>query len=352
MRRDPVRFDVFSALAHYTAKHHLSIRDDKTISQFLDAIRGTTTDSLSNDAFVYGFRVQSMFETVIASLGKIQLLKQEDSGTAYHASNVDLAIPDYRIVLDRGVQLLVEVKSFSQKTGTEPYIEDAAYLRSLDAYAKLTQAELLIALYWHRWNLWTLVPPSTFASSGTKAQLGLPEALAANRMGLLGDKMVGTRPPLRLRMEVDELRRDGEERLCSIKSVTIYSEDRLLKDPVERRIATFLILNGSWHETTELQKNDDGEDSVLELSYAPYEDDGTQSKQGFVLMGSLSSMISTFFRRGTVDEGDSVKGFNVDFSPGEFGQLIPNDYKFGEAALPLFLLTVVTGDTPGRQAPP
>jgi hypothetical protein len=73
MRRDPVRFDVFAALAHYTSKHRLSIRDDNTVSKFLDEVRGTTTGSLSNDAFVYGFRVQAMFETVVASLGKVQL---------------------------------------------------------------------------------------------------------------------------------------------------------------------------------------------------------------------------------------------------------------------------------------
>jgi hypothetical protein len=83
MKRDPMRFDVFGALAHFASKHRLSIRDDESVTRFLDAVQGTTTGSLKNDAFVYGFRVQAMFETVVASLGKVKLLKQEDAGTAY-----------------------------------------------------------------------------------------------------------------------------------------------------------------------------------------------------------------------------------------------------------------------------
>jgi hypothetical protein len=122
IKRDPMRFDVFSALAYYASKHRLSIRDNQSVTKFLDAIRGTTRGSLDNDAFVYGFRIQSMFETVVASLGNVKLLKQEDAGSGYYASNVDLALPDYRIVLKDDAQLLVEVKNFSQITGTQPYV--------------------------------------------------------------------------------------------------------------------------------------------------------------------------------------------------------------------------------------
>jgi hypothetical protein len=34
MKRDPVRFDVFAALAHYASKHRLSIRDDQSVTKF------------------------------------------------------------------------------------------------------------------------------------------------------------------------------------------------------------------------------------------------------------------------------------------------------------------------------
>jgi len=340
-----MRFDVFAALAHYTSKQRLSIRDDKTVSKFVDEVRGTTAGSLKNDAFVYGFRVQAMFETVVASLGKVQLLKQEDAGSAYYAGDVDLAIPDYRVVLNDGTQLLVEVKNFAQTTGREPYVEDAAYLKRLNAYAAMTGATLLIAVYWHGWNIWTLVPPASFVGTGRKVRLALGEAMAANQMSLLGDMMIGTKWPLRLRMEVDNVHRNGDERTCRISRVTLHSEDRPLDDPIQRRIATFLIFNGSWQETTRFDDDpNDPSRGVIELSYAPEPDRRTQAEEAVELMGSLSSMISTFFRRETLDEEDDVKAFHVDFSPGEFGKLIPDDYPFGSAALPLLLVTLEAQD--------
>jgi len=353
MKRDPVRFDVFAALAHYASKHRLSIRDDQSVTKFLDAIRGTTRGSLNNEAFIYGFRVQSMFETVVASLGNVKLLKQEDAGNAYYAGNVDLALPDYRIVLKDGTQLLIEVKNFSQTTGTQPYVDATDYLHRLEAYAAVTQSELLVAVFWHRWNMWTLVPPNAFVTTGRRARLELPAAILANQMGRLGDKMIGTRWPLRLRLEVDEREREGKERRCLIRNATLHSEDRILVDPVERRIAMFLILNGSWDETTVMEEQE-AKTSVIEMQYAPAEDTGNQREHGFEFVGSMSAMISNFFRQGTIDDGDEVKGFHVDFNPGEFGQLIPDDYKFGETALPLWVLTI-QGNVPNHslaQAPP
>jgi hypothetical protein len=64
----------------------------------LDAVRNAAAASLDNDAFVYGFRVQSMFETVVASPGQVKLLKQEDADSAYYSSDADLVLPDFRMV--------------------------------------------------------------------------------------------------------------------------------------------------------------------------------------------------------------------------------------------------------------
>jgi len=100
---------------------------------------------------------------------------------------------------------------------------------------------------------------------------------------------------------------EGSARQCRIKNVTVHSEDRLLEDAVERRIAIFLILNGSCEETTLLEASSDASTGVIEMQYAPDKNRETrQREQGFELMGTLSSMISTFFRRETVDEAHSV----------------------------------------------
>lgn len=141
IRRDPVRFDVFTALAQFSSRHGLAIRDSNTVPQFLDAVRDATADSLDNDAFVYGFRVQSMFETVVASLGLVQLLKQEDAGSAYYSSDADPIFPDFRIVVGEA-HLLVEVKNFNQTTGTEAFTQKVAYLEKLKASHRRIQIHI------------------------------------------------------------------------------------------------------------------------------------------------------------------------------------------------------------------
>lgn len=337
IRRDPVRFDVFAALAHHSFQHGLSIRHNGTVTGFVNAVRDTTLGSLSNDAFVFGFRTQAMFETVIASLGKVQLLKQEDAGAGYYGGDADLAVPDHRIVLNNGTQLLVEVKNFHQAGGTDFYVEEFEYLRRLDAYATMTRSELLIAVYWSGWNIWTLVPSAAFTVDGKKATLELEAAFKQNQMSRIGDQMIGTRWPLRIRLEVEELGNRGAERQLLIRDTLLYSEDRILTDPVTKRLAMFLMLNGGWHEDTVLI-HAESKLTAIEFHYAPEEQARTQAEQGFDIVGSMSSMISRFFREATVVE-DEVARLQVDFTPGEFGQLVPEDYDFKGHGLPLWQFT-------------
>src|SRR5258708_13520035 len=100
-----------------------------------------------------------MFEGLVVGLGQVKMIKQEDAGSAY-ADNQELKIPDFRIVLADGSRLLVEVKNFYQKDGSEEFSLSEKYLAGLQRYADLDHSLLAVATYWVRWNIWTLLPSS------------------------------------------------------------------------------------------------------------------------------------------------------------------------------------------------
>jgi hypothetical protein len=137
---------------------------------------------------------------VVGSLGKILLLRQEDQGEIFYATEQELAVPDFRIVLMDRTQLLVEVKNHYQDRPEEPHVERWDYLEKLRTYSELMRCEIVIATYWVRYNVWTLVPLSAFERDGDKAALGFGRAMAANEMSRVGDLLIGTRWPLGIRL--------------------------------------------------------------------------------------------------------------------------------------------------------
>jgi hypothetical protein len=63
--------------------------------------------------------------------------------------------------------LLVEVKNFHQKKPYDPYRMRGADLDALQRYADMVGGALMIAIYWTRWNIWTLTDSSRMAQSNT-----------------------------------------------------------------------------------------------------------------------------------------------------------------------------------------
>jgi len=74
----------------------------------------------------------------------------------------------------------------------------AAYLASLQAYADAVGVPLRLALYWSRWNLWTVIAPEGFRRSDGGLRVTMMEAVMANEFGRLGDVSIFTKAPLRL----------------------------------------------------------------------------------------------------------------------------------------------------------
>ena len=331
--RNPIRFDVFNAFAEFGRLEKVSLRDPVAATDgFVEHMRASVRRSISNEAMLHGVRTESMFEALVVSLGTIQLLKQEDSGEVY-ASDEALKVPDLKMILSDGSQIMVEVKNFYQANDATRLFElDNEYLQGLDRYSKMMGCDLFLAIYWAKWNLWTLVPPEAFEMQGRKKMIDLPSAMKANNMVIVGDYGIGTKFPLVLLMHADKTKprsigpdQTGE---FTISDVEIYCAGRLITDPVETRIASYLMFYGKWEYESEPKLVGD-EIEAVEHRWTPPED----HQQGFEIVGWLSEMFSTFYRFATQDDGRLAR-LKLDLTTGFLGRLIPEDFK--GANLPLW----------------
>jgi hypothetical protein len=98
------------------------------------------------------------------------------------------------------------VKHFHQGgTPARPFPVTRSYLAELRAYGELVGCPVKLAVYWEKWNLWTLVPLSA-CERGGRTSLSMDRAFQANEMGILGDLHTSTRFPLRCRLIADPAR--------------------------------------------------------------------------------------------------------------------------------------------------
>jgi hypothetical protein len=334
--RDPIRFDVINAFAEFGRGEKISLRTPAAADSFVERARISIDRSLSNDAFLQGLRTELMFESLVASLGAVEILKTEDSGEIC-VSDETLRVPDFRLVLADGSQMLVEVKNFYQKQDPRRcYGLDAQYLQGLVRYSKMMNCKLLLAIYWAKWNIWTLVPPEAFKNQNEKPTLDMLEAVKSSHMASVGDYSIATRFPLSLLMYADTskprfVEPDGTGTF-TIANVEVYCAGELIVDPVERRIATNLMFYGKWVYEIE-PRIVENEIVAVEHRWVPEVDHA----QGFEIVGSLSEMFSTFYKFATQDEGQMGK-LRLDITPGSWGSLIPEGHK-GQT-LPLWRFTL------------
>jgi hypothetical protein len=229
------------------------------------------------------------------------------------------------------------VKHFHQGgTPTKAFSISRSYLAGLHAYEELVACPVKLAVYWERWNLWTLVPLSTCAAKG-RPSLSLDRAVQANEMVMLGDLHVATRFPLRFRLVADPMRprrlRDDGEMAFTIGGVELHCGDRRLTGKREQSLAMWFMLYGDWEEEATVQISD-GELVGVDFIRTPQED----HHQGFEFVGTLSSLFSSMYLSSTSD-ADRVTRLGVNVVSGSLGSLIPDDYTSGD--LPLWRLQQV-----------
>jgi hypothetical protein len=329
-----MKFEPIQAFAVFGASHRLSLQDPDATENYIAAVRQSLSQALEEDHLMHGLRTQALFEALVASLGRAALVKREDTGDIY-VDDDRLRIPDLRLILSDKSHLMVEVKNYHQKRSSpfKSYKMRSADLDGHRRYADLMQADLKVAVYWSQWNIWTLSSPVVFKHVGNNSVLSFEDAAMANEMALVGDKMIGTTSPLVWRVVADRSKPRSIDTISrtvnfTIGDVKLLCQDREITRKVERNIAWFFLMYGDWRQEEPEPMITDGLLEHIDFVANPDEESG----QGFDLIGSLSSMFSSFYLQTTSDE-KRVKRLLVPASD-SWGKLIPDNYKGG--ALPIW----------------
>jgi hypothetical protein len=342
IKRDSERFDVFELFERISRKRSLDLRDPLSHNSFIDAVSKGFAASKSSPITLHGKRIESMFEHVVAGLGKAVLIKREDSGDVC-TIHENVQPPDFRIVLDGGLDVFVEVKNH-HKAGVNTRLSfSKTYLSSLQTYAKIFNRELYIAIFWSRWKTWTLVRPDQLAGS-ERPSISFDEAIVKNNMSLLGDMVVGTTPPLSLRLVADtqsarEIDNHGE---CTfrIAGMEVLCNGVQLEKALEKNLALYFILYSTWQVNEPEAKLENGHLSCIEYTSQPIH---SEEGQGFQTLGTLSGMISRHYNLLTSDL-ETVAKLSPASEPGILEVAIPRDYE--AEGLPLWLFIISPREEP------
>ena len=327
LKRNPAKFETLALFSALARDQEYSFKDKETSRKFINKLGTEFFRAKSRPTILHGFRTQAMFECLIASLGKCAVLKQEDSGEIY-ATDTSLKAPDLRLVLDDGQEFFVEVKNYYQSDPMASYTFKPRYLNGLRQYAKLFNRDLKIAIYWAKWNTWTLVPEAKIKSGGVSFSISMHEAKMANEMSTLGDYMVGTKTPLAIKLFADRnkprfVSDDGKVHFITGK-IELYCGDTRIDDSFEKKLAFYLMLFGNWPSEGPIYESEANNKPVaIEYRSQPNK---TMPKQGFEIVGDLSSMFSTYYNMITAPDGD-VEKISPKQAPSSMGIIIPRDYK-------------------------
>jgi hypothetical protein len=324
--RKSEKFAIIDLIKSIGREQGFALGDVATEKHFTKRISELFNQEKSNPLTLHGCRIESMFGYVAGSLGKCILIKQEDAGEIY-ALHPDIKPPDYRLILENNAEFFVEVKNCHKRAPSSCCSFKKSYIEELLKYVRLFNLDLKIAIYWSRWNIWTLVPVNKLPVRKEKYSINMLEAAKVNEMYILGDVMVGTIAPLTLKTFTDPKKPRSIDKTgmtkFTIGGVEIYCAEKLIKDKHEQKIAFYLMLFGDWI-MEERQVNVISNELVdIKLSLLPEE---PVPGQGFDIIGSLSGMISRQYNTLTTSERD-VKLLSPSAEPGSLGVVIPPDYK-------------------------
>ncbi|MTJ82852.1 MAG: hypothetical protein F8N37_17845 [Telmatospirillum sp.] len=332
-------FDILQEYAKFGRDQHVSLQDPETATAFIAHVQDSIHRALSDAGLLHGQRVEAMFQSLLVSLSGFTLLKVEDGGPVF-SDGPKLRAPDLRVVLKDGRHWLIEVKNvYAEDPSLESQAKElfnAAYYRSLADYAKATRAELKVAIFWARWQIWTLVSPDRLLGPGGEFQIDMGTAMKVNEMAALGDRTIATQAPLTLRLVGDpeyggQIGQDGVAPFRT-EEVQIFAAGQQLTDPVEREIASVLMMYGEWEVEQENEVEGD-QLKALVFVWSPAE----QSDLGFDTIGNLSRMFARYYAGHTVEDKAIVQ-LHAPIRPNWFAPLLKWNAKGSKLPLWQFIL--------------
>lgn len=323
--RDLEKYDVFDLFSAMAAKHGYKLDSPLSQDDFVERIKTSLEKNLNNDITIFGKRVETIFAYVIGALGYTALLKQEDTGSLYSIDN-EIILPDYKLVLKNGNQLLIEVKNFHNLDPMASFSIKQDYFLKLKKYSDLCKVNLMFAIYFSLWNQWVLLPIEAFDNNNSLYSINFATAMAKSEMSIIGDKAIGTLPDLELHILSDEeeaykIQNDGQPFL-TVKKILIYCAGIEVINPIEKEIAFYLIRFGDWieKEIEEIFIND--RFLGMKFIYTPQ----NRTEENFAIIGRLSSMVTNMFKEQTIEDG-KITAVDSSLDPEQFKVFIPDNYK-------------------------
>lgn len=333
----PKPFDLFAEFAKFGVQEKISLRDPNAAPAFVAHVEESVGRALADPALVHGQRAEAMFEAMLVSLGDYSLLKPEDVGRIYPDDS--FCVPDFRVVLADGTQWLIEVKNvyIDDPAQQERQLMTQAYREKLESYAAATGGEFKLAVFWAKWAFWTLVSPVKLVDGNGDLTLNMQRAMMANELGMLGDRTIGTRPPLRFRLLADPektspVASDGTVNV-TIGGVKLFCGDDEILDPIEQEIAWMFMQHGQWEETGPRAELDGNSLKAIEFQWEPAQ----RQNDGFEMVGTLSRMFARYYAEMTVNDREVVQ-VRAPLRPGWFAPLVSPDYESKTLPLWRFIL--------------
>ena len=327
-------FNLLAELARFSRECNISLRDPETASAFLRHANDEVRRALDDPLLLHGHRTEAMFEALVVSLGQFQLLNGEDAGRCFPEARY--AVPDFRIVLPNGAHWLVEVKNVYERDPSRQKrrLLSQSYMKRLASYAAATGAELKIAVFWARWSIWTLVSPDRLLGGDGGLDLDMHTAIHVNELAHLGDRTIGTRPPLRLRVVMDPRRSsaiDAEGNVsATIGGTALFCGEEEVTDSTEQKIMWVFMQYGDWQEEGSPEPIVDGDRLLaVDFRWNPVE----RTNQGFEMIGTLSNMFARYYAQHTTDSG-GVTQLRAPLRPNWFKPLL--SMRGGSRSLPLW----------------
>lgn len=333
------------------------LRDPARLDDFLTRMRTSVIDSLASDGRLHGLRAEALFRATSVALGKVQLLVDEDAGDVYFDDSKGIVVPpDFRVVDREGEQLLVEVKTVPPKRALKTYEMRERDVAARERYAEMTSVPLSFAFYWAGWNQWTLVPSDSLERVGARRRISFGQAMKANEMFRLGDAQIMSSPPITLTLELEPLGAVPEPPSTTearIVGARMRAAGGVLEDELESNIAWTLLRYGTWEVEEEQRSRESGPGWHIDFVARPRLEEARElaERQGFIGIGTLSSIYSSVFHEATLNGEKVIEQLGHEPAPGMIGSLIPDDYwDRPSRRLPLWRMDVQPASRPGSSS--
>ena len=293
LQRNIEKYEIYELFYSIAEKNGLKNLDNANIDIIFEIIKKSLC-SIKSPTLLYGKQTERMFANIVSCLPNCLLVKQEDKGELL-SKNKNVKIPDYKIITTND-KIFVEVKNYYSTNSNKPFKIKNDELSKLIEYSNLMGEKLYIAVYWSCQNIWTLLLPNDFIKNKKFSMISFAEAYRLNKMSLLGDYIIGTTPPLEMKIFIEESvsKHNSFNTLAgTIVAVELFCNKVLIKDKYEEKILFNLILFNNWNESMSIKFCEKKKMRYIHFEYNPIK---RIEGQNFNMINYLSSIMSMKYK--------------------------------------------------------